>query len=115
MSKIEIIELPKIYDPRGSLSVAEEGIQVPFEMGAIEWLYPGTIHEDASRRPLGVPPLLLVALAGETHILVSEEDGKPTQLIKLHKPNQALWLKEGCLGRITQSSPQSLLLMIHKR
>jgi len=114
MSKIEIIELPKIYDPRGSLSVAEEDIHVPFEMGQIEWGRTGIVRKDAPL-PLEASPLMLVALAGEIHILVDEDDGQPAQVVRLHKPNHALWLKEGCRGYVIHSTSQSLLLTIHKR
>ena len=35
----EIIELPKIYDPRGNLTVAEQMKNVPFEVKRVYWTY----------------------------------------------------------------------------
>ena len=35
----EIIELPKIYDPRGNLTVAEQIKNVPFEVKRVYWTY----------------------------------------------------------------------------
>lgn len=40
MTKLgEIIELPKIIDPRGNLTVAEQGQQVPFDISRVYWVY----------------------------------------------------------------------------
>ena len=35
----EIIELPKIYDPRGNLTVAEQMKNVPFDVKRVYWTY----------------------------------------------------------------------------
>jgi len=37
--KSRIIKLPKIFDPRGSLTVAEENIHIPFSIKKISWKY----------------------------------------------------------------------------
>ena len=109
MSRIEIIELPRIYDPRGCLSVAEENTHIPFEIKKVEWNHIGAIQPDAPIE-LGESPMMLIALAGEITIQVIDEDAKT---ITLNRPNQALVLKEGCRSRITHSTKHSLLLTIH--
>lgn len=108
MSRIEIIELPRIYDPRGSLSVAEERSHIPFEIKKVEWNHIGAIQPDAPIE-LGESPMILIALAGEITIQVMEE----ARTITLNRPNQALVLKEGCRSRIIHSTKHSLLLTIH--
>ena len=35
----EIIELPKIMDPRGNLTVAEQQKNIPFEVRRVYWTY----------------------------------------------------------------------------
>lgn len=133
MSRIEIIELPRIYDPRGSLSVAEESSHIPFEIKKVEWKHIGAIQPDAPIE-LGESPMMLIALAGEITVQVIDEDlslefNKSSMLktksfecnlpsartITLNRPNQALVLKEGCRSRITHSTRQSLLLTIHQK
>ena len=37
--KSRIIKLPKIFDPRGSLTVVEENIHIPFSIQKISWKY----------------------------------------------------------------------------
>ena len=110
MSRIEIIELPRIYDPRGSLSVAEERSHIPFDIKKVEWNHIGAIQPDAPIE-LGESPMILIALAGEITIQVMEE----ARTLTLNRPNQALILREGCRSRITHSIRQSLLLTIHQK
>lgn len=133
MSRIEIIELPRIYDPRGSLSVAEERSHIPFEIKKVEWKHIGIIQPDAPIE-LGESPRMLIALAGEITIQVTDEDlslefNKSSMLktksfecnlpsartITLNRPNQALVLKEGCRSSIIDSTEHSLLLTIHQK
>ena len=110
MSRIEIIELPRIYDPRGCLSVAEERSHIPFDIKKVEWKHIGIIHSDAPME-LEHSSMMLIALAGEISIQVIDE----ARTITLNRPNQALILREGCRSRITHSTRQSLLLTIHQK
>lgn len=108
MSRIEIIELPRIYDPRGSLSVAEERSHIPFDIKKVEWNHIGAIQPDAPIE-LGESPMMLIALAGEITIQVMEE----ARTLRLTRPNQALILGKDCKSSIIDSTRQSLLLTIH--
>ena len=109
MNKIEIIELPRIYDPRGSLSVAEERSHIPFEIKKVEWKHIGIIQPDAPIE-LGESPRMLIALAGEITIQIMEEG-----TLRLTRPNQALILREACKSSIIDSTKHSLLLTIHQK
>lgn len=131
MSRIEIIELPRIYDPRGSLSVAEERSHIPFKINKVEWKHIGAIQPDAPIE-LGESPMMLIALAGEITIQVIDEDlslefNKSSMLntksieftqseartFRLTRPNQALILGKDCKSSIIDSTKHSLLLTIH--
>ena len=109
MNKIEIIELPKIYDPRGCLTVAEESSHIPFEIKKVEWKHIGIIHSDAPME-LEHCSMMLIALAGEITIEIMEEG-----TLKLTRPNQALILREACKSSIIDSTEHSLLLTIHQK
>lgn len=109
MKKIEIIELPKIYDPRGCLTVAEESSHIPFEIKKVEWKHIGAIQPDAPIE-LGESPMMLIALAGEITIQIMEEG-----TLKLIRPNQALILGNDCKSSIIDSTEHSLLLTIHQK
>lgn len=131
MSRIEIIELPKIYDPRGCLTVAEESSHIPFKINKVEWNHIGAIQPDAPIE-LGESPMILIALAGEITIQVIDEDlslefNKSSMLntksieftqseartFRLTRPNQALILGKDCKSSIIDSTKHSLLLTIH--
>lgn len=107
---LEIVELPKIYDPRGSLTVAEEGTHIPFHIGKVEWIKLDSkehTHSDISGVNLNDDyPLMLVALAGQISIQVSCKE------ITLACPDQALVCKEKCVIRISSHSEDALLLKI---
>lgn len=108
MKKIEIIELPKIYDPRGSLTVAEENTHIPFDIKRMEWIHLGAIQPETPIE-LGESPVMLIALAGEITIQVMEE----ARTLRLTRPNQALILGKDCKSSIIDSTKHSLLLTIH--
>ena len=133
MSRIEIIELPRIYDPRGCLSVAEESSHIPFDIKKVEWNRIGAIQPDAPIE-LGESPMMLIALTGEITIQVIDEDLSlefnkssmrntksieftlsSARTLTLNRPNQALILREGCRSRITHSTRHSLLLTIYQK
>lgn len=109
MNKIEIIELPKIYDPRGCLTVAEESSHIPFEIKKVEWKHIGIIHSNAPME-LEQCSMMLIALAGEITIQIMEKG-----TLKLTRPNQALILREACKSSIIDSTEHSLLLTIHQK
>lgn len=110
MNKIEIIELPKIYDPRGCLTVAEESSHIPFKIKKVEWKHIGIIHSDAPME-LEHCSMMLIALAGEITIQVMEE----ARTLRLTRPNQALILGKDCKSSIIDSTKHSLLLTIHQK
>lgn len=133
MNKIEIIELPKIYDPRGCLSVAEERSHIPFDIKKVEWKHIGIIHSDAPME-LEHGSMMLIALAGEITIQVIDEDlslefnkssmrntksieftQSEARTFRLTRPNQALILGKDCKSSIIDSTKHSLLLTIHQK
>ncbi|MBD5214387.1 MAG: WxcM-like domain-containing protein [Bacteroidales bacterium] len=79
MTKPRIIEFPKIFDPRGNLSVIENGDgRLPFDMERCYWIYdvPGgeLRHGHAFRRQAQV----IVAIAGSFDVIVDSGDGPVT-------------------------------------
>lgn len=126
MNKIEIIELPKIYDPRGCLTVAEESSHIPFKINKVEWKHIGAIQPDAPIE-LGESPMMLIALAGEIIIQVTDDNlsleyiksieftQSEARTFRLTRPNQALILREACKSSIIDSTEHSLLLTIHQK
>lgn len=84
----KIIELPKITDPRGNLTVVEQLKEVPFEIKRVYWTYDvpggerrgGHAHKNLQQ--------LIVALGGSFHVTLDNGKEKETHL--LNHPYQGL-------------------------
>jgi hypothetical protein len=84
----KIIELPKITDPRGNLTVVEQLKEVPFEIKRVYWTYDvpggerrgGHAHKNLQQ--------LIVALGGSFHVTL--DNGKEKETYLLNHPYQGL-------------------------
>lgn len=84
----KIIELPKITDPRGNLTVVEQLKEVPFEIKRVYWTYDvpggerrgGHAHKNLLQ--------LVVALGGSFHVTL--DNGKEKETYLLNHPYQGL-------------------------
>lgn len=106
------IELKKIFDPRGSLTVVEQGKELPFEIGSVRWLY-GT-STDATHTMKGCQHShLVVALSGSFQV-TSLDTPHPTCLL-LNHPYQGLLIEAGTNYTITDFSYGSVCLLIESK
>lgn len=111
--KARIITLPKIFDPRGSLTVAEEMIHVPFEMQDIEWWY-GLPMNGRDDRHLSLAyqnaQSVIVAISGSFTVHVF--DGEDHQSFHLNHPRQALYINKGVWHEIGNYSNGCVILTL---
>ena len=70
----EIIELPKIYDPRGNLTVAEQMKNVPFEVKRVYWTYDVPSGESRGGHAHKECVEFIIAVSGS--FTVSLDDGR---------------------------------------
>ena len=106
---IKLIDIPKIHDVRGNLSVIE-GDCIPFEMKRVYYLYDvpsdayrgGHAHIDQSE--------LLVALSGSFEVVV--DDGSSKQNITLNKPNKGLLIPTGIWRELENFSSGAVCLVV---
>ena len=75
--KIEIINLPKITDPRGNLTVAEQMENVPFEIKRAYWVYDVPAGESRGGHAHKRLKQFVVALSGS--FTVTLDDGRERQ------------------------------------
>jgi dTDP-4-dehydrorhamnose 3,5-epimerase-like enzyme len=109
ISNSTIIEVPKIRDPRGNLSVIENEV-IPFEMKRVYYLY--DIPSDSSRggHAHKEQKEFLIALSGSFDVLI--DDGKSKQTILLNKPNFGLLIPQGIWRELNNFSAGSVCLVI---
>jgi dTDP-4-dehydrorhamnose 3,5-epimerase-like enzyme len=107
--QIEIIDLPKIIDPRGNLSVIE-GKTLPFPIQRVYFLYDvpsgaergGHAHIDQKE--------FLIATSGSFDVILT--DGTSEEKVTLNKPNQGLLIPQGIWRELKNFSSGAVCLVI---
>ncbi|WP_291129240.1 sugar 3,4-ketoisomerase [Flavobacterium sp. UBA7682] len=105
----KIIEIPKVHDTRGNLSVIENEV-IPFEMKRVYYLYDipsgsrrgGHSHKEQQE--------FLVALSGSFDVILN--DGQSEKKVTLNKPNQGLLIPQGIWRELENFSSGSVCLVI---
>ena len=90
VSNCEIIDLPKISDPRGNLTFIEGGQHIPFSIERVYYLYDvpggaergGNAHKELHQ--------LIVAMSGSFDVLL--DDGKEKKRVHLNRSNYGLYV-----------------------
>ena len=85
---ITIIDLPKIVDPRGNLTVAEQMKNVPFEIARVYWTYDVPAGECRGGHAHKRLKQLVVALSGSFHVTL--DNGYERRTVLLNHPWQGL-------------------------
>ena len=106
----KVIELPKIVDPRGNLTVAEQLKNVPFQIARVYWTYdiPGG-ERRGGHAHRGLYQLLF-AISGSFTVTV--DDGCRQRTFTLNKPYQGLLLTPGIWRTIADFSACSVCLVL---
>ena len=86
--KYSIIDLPKIVDPRGNLTVAEQIDNVPFEIKRVYWVYDVPAGESRGGHAHKRLKQLIVAVSGSFHVTL--DNGHERATILLNHPWQGL-------------------------
>ncbi len=90
MEHCRIVDLPKHSDPRGNLSVVEGGIQVPFDIARVYYLY--DVPGGSSRAGHGHVELqqLMIAMSGSFDVIV--DDGYERKKFHLNRSYYGLYI-----------------------
>ena len=88
MSLGKIIELPRITDPRGNLTVAEAHKNIPFDIKRVYWLYDVPGGECRGGHAHKQIKEILIAVSGSFHVTL--DNGKEKQTFLLNHPYQGL-------------------------
>lgn len=107
--KAKIINIPKIEDPRGNLSVIEKEV-VPFEIKRVYYLYDVPAGAERGGHAHKKLQQFLVALAGSFDVVLN--DGKNEQTITLNKPFEGLLITNGIWRELKNFSSGAVCLVI---
>ena len=110
ISESKIIELPKIVDVRGNLSIIEQYKHVPFEIRRAHWIYdvPGGLNRGG--HAYKNTEEFIVALSGSFDVEI--DDGEQRQTYALNRSYYGLYVPKGMWRTMKNFSTNSLALVL---
>lgn len=110
MEQPQIINLSKISDPRGNLSVIEEIKDIPFKIERTYWIYdvPGGEHRGGHAYKENQE--FIVALSGSFDVVL--DDGKEKKRFALNRSYNGLYVPKGMWREMENFSTNSLALVL---
>lgn len=88
LEKCKLIELPKILDPRGNLSIIEGNQHIPFEIKRIFYIYDVPTGESRGAHAHKTLEQFLICLSGSFNVYL--DNGHNKKIIHLNRPWQGL-------------------------
>lgn len=106
----KIIELPKIVDPRGNLTVAEQLRNVPFEVRRVYWTYdvPGGESRGGHAHKRCVE--FIIAVSGSFDVTL--DNGTKRKTFHLNHPWQGLLVNTGVWRTLEDFSSGAVCLVL---
>ena len=104
------IELPKIVDPRGNLTVAESLKQVPFEVKRVYWTYDVPSGESRGGHAHKHCRELIIAISGS--FTVTLDNGSEKEAFHLNHPWQGLLVETGVWRTLDDFSSGAVCLVL---
>ena len=106
----QIIELPKISDPRGNLSVIEEFKDIPFKIERAYWIYDVPGGEKRGGHAFKETEELIVALSGSFDVIL--DNGTEKKVFSLNRSYYGLYVPKGLWREMKNFSTNSLALVL---
>lgn len=88
MKEPQLIDLPKFADKRGSLSIIQECVQIPFAIERVYWIYDVPGGEVRGSHAFKEQEELIVALSGSFDIVL--HDGEKEIVYSLNRSNKGV-------------------------
>ena len=108
--KPQIVNLPKIADPRGNLSIIEQIKQIPFEIKRVHWIYDVPGGCDRGGHAYKETEEFIVALSGSFDVEL--DDGTTKYTYPLNRSYYGLYVPKGIWRTMTNFSTNSLALVL---
>jgi dTDP-4-dehydrorhamnose 3,5-epimerase-like enzyme len=107
---VEIIELPKIIDPRGNLSFFENSNQIPFVIKRSYWIYDVPGGETRGSHAFKESHEFIIALSGSFDVVLN--DGEKEGKYSLNRSYYGLYVPNLLWRRLENFSTNSLALIV---
>lgn len=110
MKKPEIIQLPKIMDPRGNLSFFETKNHIPFKIKRTYWIYDVPGGEKRGGHAYKQTEEFVVALSGSFDVIL--DNGTSRQTFSLNRSYYGLYIPKLFWREMCNFSTNSLALIV---
>ncbi len=110
LSDVKLINLPKIEDPRGNLSIIEEENHIPFKIERTYWIYDVPGGQVRGGHAFKNQQEFIVALSGSFDVVV--DDGINKYTYSLNRSYIGLYLPVGLWRQIQNFSTNSLAMIL---
>lgn len=107
---IKILNLPKIGDSRGNLSIIEQFKQIPFEIKRVYWIYDVPGGYDRGEHAYKENQEFIVALSGAFDVVL--DDGETQKKYSLNRSYMGLYVPKGMWRKMSNFSTNSLALVL---
>ena len=108
--QVRLLNLPKIIDPRGNLTVAEQQHEVPFDVSRVYWTYDVPSGESRGGHAHKKCEEMIVAVSGSFDVTV--DNGTMVQTFHLNHPYQALYVGAGIWRTLDDFSSGAVCLVL---
>ena len=105
---VKLVDLPKYSDPRGNLSFAQQGSQIPFNIKRTYWIYDVPGGEHRGGHAYRETKEFIIALSGAFDVVV--DDGENQKTFKLNRSYNGLYIPNGLWREMRNFSTNSLAL-----
>ena len=110
LEKVQLIQLPKITDPRGNLSFFESNNHIPFEIKRTYWIYDVPGGEIRGSHAFKESQEFIVALSGSFDVVL--HDGIQEKKYNLNRSYFGLYVPKLLWRRLENFSTNSLALIV---
>ena len=107
MKKHELINFPKITDPRGNLSFMQFPDQIPFEVKRVFWTYDVPSGEHRGGHAYYQQQEIIIALSGSFDVVITDARGEELT-VALNHSNYGLYVPALCWRHIENFSTNAL-------
>jgi dTDP-4-dehydrorhamnose 3,5-epimerase-like enzyme len=110
MEKPQIVQLPKILDRRGNLSIIEQYKNIPFKIERTYWIYDVPGGEARGGHAYRENQEFIVALSGSFDVVL--DDGKEKRTYSLNRSYYGLYVPKGYWREMDNFSTNSLAMIL---
>jgi dTDP-4-dehydrorhamnose 3,5-epimerase-like enzyme len=110
MNTAQLVNLPKIEDPRGNLTFIEQAKHVPFEIRRVYWIYDVPGGQVRGGHAFKEQQEVIVALSGSFDVV--SDDGIAKQVFTLNRSYYGLYIPAGMWRQMLNFSTNSLAMVL---